>query len=332
MIPNYNHGHVIGEQLRAILSQSVQPTRIFIADDASTDDSVSTIRRLISSQPKIELICKNENSGGIALVNEMLRLADSDYVCALAADDVILPGLFEKSLTLLAHHPDAAFCSAVSYVRHHSGDSVAPNRLAYPSSVPAFLAPARILEMFLRVESWFMGNTTIYRRGPLLAAGGFDPTLHGFTDGFLCRVLALRYGACFIPEPLAIWHRYDAGLASSTVRDEDKSEQILINTSMRMATNFSDLFPVELVARSNARMLVRVLCTKLDNFEARTRTVVEAAQPIWGGSSLLYVVRWATKILKLVFFCVLRFPDIPRVALSKLWQERPPPEITQARH
>jgi hypothetical protein len=177
-----------------------------------------------------------------------------------------------------------------------------------------------------------MGNTTILRRQPLLAVGGFPSELRSYTDGFIYRVLALRHGACFIPEPLAVWRRFDAGYATSTSRNEEAMAQVLVAVNKRMKSDFPDLFPAELIARSNARFLFRVLCTKLDNFEVRTQRMVEAVQPFGGSLLLLYVVRWAKRILKLLFFCVLRFRDIPGVTLLKLWQRRPPPrETTKAR-
>ena len=323
VIPNFNHGHLIGDQLRSIFSQTTRCARVIVIDDASTDNSVSTIRELISGHPNVELICKARNSGVLEVVNEGLRLADSECVAFLAADDKTLPDFFEKTLTLLSSHPEAALCSGVSLVQYRSGDYVLPSWTAYPCSFAAFLTPMQVRESLLRSDGWFMGNTTVFRRQPLLAAGGFDPELKSFSDGFISRVLALRHGACFIPEPLAIWRRVDVGYASSMNRDLHESEQMLIESNTRMATTFKDLFPPELLARCSARMLFRVLCVKLDGFEQRTRSIVGAVRPVRREWLLLLVVRCAKIILKLLFFASLRPYDIRRVAQSKLWPKRP---------
>ena len=318
VIPNFNHGHLIGDQLHSIFAQTVQPAKILVIDDASTDNSISTIRSLISSRKNVEVICKEANSGVVRAMNDGLHAAESEYITFLAADDVVLPDMFEKSLALLARHPEAGLSSGVSLVHHWSGNHEVPNRMAYPCSTPAFLNPARVRGSLLALEDWFMGNTTIFRREPLLAAGGFDPELGSFADGFLSRVLALRHGACFIPEPLAIWRRLDAGYASSTNRDVGEFDQIRLITNARMSTTFKDLFPSDLIARCSSRMLFRVLCARLDRFEARAHVF-----PLF--------VRWATRILKLLLFGMLRFRDIPRVALSKLGSRRlPTPEAKRA--
>ena len=169
-----------------------------------------------------------------------------------------------------------------------------------------------------------MGCTTIFRRKPLLEAGGFDIQLLSYADGFITRVLALRHGACFIPEPLAIWRRSDAGYASSTGRDEEAFERILVNVKNRMATDFAGVFSANLAMRDNTRMLFRALCIKIDGFETRLRATLQLAQPMGGSGLILLAARGMNWMLKLIIFAALRFRDIPRVALSQLMQLIPP--------
>ena len=42
-MPNYNHGHLIGRALDAIVAQSRPPDELIIVDDASTDRSLEVI-------------------------------------------------------------------------------------------------------------------------------------------------------------------------------------------------------------------------------------------------------------------------------------------------
>lgn len=322
VVPNYNHGHIIGEQLGAIFSQSIQPAKVLIVDDASADDSLSTIRGLISGRPNTELVCRQANSGVCAVINEGLRMAETECVAFLAADDLILPGFFEKSLDMLARHPQAALCSGVSVVQHRSGDSIIPHRTLFPSSTSAFLDPKRVLDLLLRGGPWVTGTTAILRRRPLLDAGGFPPELMSYTDGFMYQVLALRHGACFIPEPLAIWNRSDTGYAGATARDEGAMEQILAALNKRMSADFSDIFPAELIARSNARLLFDALGAKLVSFETRVRATAESVPPTRGMRLALVFVLGFAKALRVLLFCTLRYRDIPRVTLSKLSRRR----------
>ncbi len=40
VLPNYNHGKLIGRHLRNLAGQTVPPDEIIVVDDASTDDSL----------------------------------------------------------------------------------------------------------------------------------------------------------------------------------------------------------------------------------------------------------------------------------------------------
>lgn len=317
VIPNFNHGHLIGTQLRAIHTQTVQPSRIIIIDDASTDDSVSRIERLVAGRPDVALICKPENRGVSKILNEGLRMADTECIAFLAADDEIYPGHFERSLTLLAAHPEAALCSGLSLVKYRTGDYVLPHRTAYPNMTDGLVTPAQARASLLRSDGWFMGNTTVFRRLPLLASGGFNPELLSFSDGFASRVLALKHGACFVPEILATWHRVDEGYATSTSRSEGELAQMLTSADISMATAFKDIFPPRLRRRCSARMRFRVLCARLDNLEQHTRPGKGSHVPI-GTRLRLLTVRAGKTVLKAWFFLMLRPFDIPRVAFSRV--------------
>jgi hypothetical protein len=94
----------------------------------------------------------------------------------------------------------------------------------------------------MREDGWFTGNTTLYRREFLVAAGGFPEELGSFCDGYVSRVLALRHGACFSPEILGAWRRLEGGFAWSQTVDLARVQQLLAATERCMAKH-TDLFP-----------------------------------------------------------------------------------------
>ncbi len=299
VIPNYNHGHLIGRQLQAVFSQSTRPA-VLIIDDASTDDSVGRIRGLISGHDNVRLICKARNSGVIAVMNEALALVETEYISFSAADDHVLPGLYEKSLALLTQHPQAALCSAVSVVEHGASRTSVPKPPAYPCAGAGFVSPAQARELLLRMETWMMGTTLIHRRRCLLEAGGFRPELRSYCDGFIYLVMALRHGACFIPEPLATWHRDDRGYSTSTSRNTQAMARISREADRLMLSEFAELFPSQLRRRVRRRLLFRSLSAQAHALESRTR------------------LRGAGRLLQALLFSVLRFHDLPVEVRSRL--------------
>ncbi len=253
VIPNYNHGRYLPEALDAIISQSMKPDEVIIIDDASTDDSWGVISELACCHPGVRPLRNDENRGVVKSLNLGLRSAVGEYVYFAAADDLALTGLFAESLDLLKQYPEAALCSALSTIIDETGRQ----RGIFPSPVAcshtAYISPSKARKLLMGGGTWFMGNTAIYRRSALVEIGGFLEELESFSDGFACQVLALRYGACFIPKPLAAWRRSPYGYSSTTIRDVGKSLDILDQTKQLMATMYAREFPASYIRRWETR-------------------------------------------------------------------------------
>src|SRR5580704_11116787 len=87
VLPNFNHGAFVGEALRALLSQSLEPDEIIVVDDASTDNSRSVIEGITAKNPTVRLLVNPQNVGVIRALNRGLELASGCYIYLAAADD-----------------------------------------------------------------------------------------------------------------------------------------------------------------------------------------------------------------------------------------------------
>ena len=120
IMPNFNDGRLISRALTAVLEQSRRPTEVIVVDDGSTDGSVATIEAFVQRDPIVKLIRHERNLGLMAAIQRGFEESRGDYVYFPAADDYILPGFFEKSLRMLAGHPQAG----LSYSNFASLDGV----------------------------------------------------------------------------------------------------------------------------------------------------------------------------------------------------------------
>jgi glycosyltransferase involved in cell wall biosynthesis len=258
LMPNYNHGRFLAEALEAILNQSHPASEIIIIDDASTDESISIIESYVRKHKPIRLLCNETNHGVLHNINRLLDLASGDYVFYAAADDRILPGLFEKSLALLARYPQAGLCSSLVMLTDKDGKDGGPLWVPKASRTPAYLPPARVLDLLQRQGSWIVGNATIYRRGALSEVAGFPEALHAFCDGFIQEVIALRHGACFIPEILATYRWIDTGFAAVTTGNFELSLGISRQMSSLMRSTYCHAFPAQYIAVRERRVLYEI--------------------------------------------------------------------------
>lgn len=239
-----------------------------------------------------------------------------------AADDVVMSGLFERSLALLRAFPDAGLCSSLSRLLDERGVDLGRFRSDRPLRSSGYIAPPQVSRWLLRNDGWFMGNTTIYR-GAALRAVGFDLELGAFADGFACRAVALRHGACFIPEELAYWRRMTAGMASQSMITPMVVHAVIRRAVSLMKASFADDFPSAYPARWENRWLFSSISSAFDiPHEGRGRLIAELCKPLPKSTRLWFTfldyVPWSCRIIaKLGAFLCLRPRDIGPVLLRK---------------
>jgi glycosyltransferase involved in cell wall biosynthesis len=266
---NFNQSAFVEEALNSILEQKRNADEIVVIDDCSTDESVAIISNRLRNVENARVLVNAKNSGVIANLNRGIDLARGDFIHFAAADDLFYSGLYETGVELLEAHPEAALFSARSDIIDHMGNSIAE---ASPSAgVPiaaGFVSPEKVYKMLMRHDGWFMGNTVIYRKIHLVAAGGFRDVLGSFTDGFLCRYLALECGACFSFEILAAWRRMNSGFATSTLDSFERFSLLIANGEKAMKER-PDVFPRNYVPRWVGRQRFEFARRSLSKSHAR---------------------------------------------------------------
>jgi len=254
VLTNYNHSRFLRESLGSLFNQTRPAEEYIIIDDASTDDSVALILDLISTIPEAKLVKNSKNIGCVAGMNKGLSMAKGDIVFFAAADDIFYPELFEVGARLLEAYPQAAIFSARSDLIDAAGLNKGRFHSPKPLTSAGFLDATTALGHMLRDDSWFMGDTALYRRSALLAEGKFDEKLGAFADGYMCRLLALRHGACFAPDTLAGWRRTEGGMAWSQAINTAQAPDFISLVEARMAGT-EGLFPAQYIYRWRRRYL-----------------------------------------------------------------------------
>jgi glycosyltransferase involved in cell wall biosynthesis len=226
IIPNYNHAQHLPVCLKSILAQSVKPVEIIVLDDASTDNSIQVLQEFAAQNPTLRLVQNEMNLGVLPNVNKGLSLARGEYLFLQAADDEVLPGLFEKSLKLLAQHPEAGLSCTIADWREaatglnwHMGVGMGDQSV--------YFSPQEMVELERQRRLFIASHTVILKRSALLAAGKFLPELKAFADWFTCCVIGFRYGICFIPEPLGIQNIVPNSFYQRCRRDKKLRQQML---------------------------------------------------------------------------------------------------------
>lgn len=225
VVPTYNASRYLEQVLQAIVDQSFQPLEVIVIDDGSTDNSVEVMERVCRRASIVKLLRNERNMGVVFTLHRGLQAAVGDYVYFASTSDRVLPSFFEKSMELLAHHPQAALSCSDFVLFHSQGPQIA-YRLGW-GETPRFLSPHELVKVIKRKGGYIPGAASITKRSVLLEAGGFIPELRGHCDWFSSLVSGFRHGICYIPEPLAAFRMVEPGSGSAAHRQWTIQREIL---------------------------------------------------------------------------------------------------------
>ena len=101
LLPTYNGGRYIGEQIDSILNQTYKNIKLIISDDCSTDETVQILKQYESKDNRIELHFLQQNIGVVKNIEFLLNHVQSPYYMLADQDDYWMPEKVEKSLEKL---------------------------------------------------------------------------------------------------------------------------------------------------------------------------------------------------------------------------------------
>ncbi|GAA5093166.1 glycosyltransferase family 2 protein [Chryseobacterium ginsengisoli] len=106
LIANYNNGKFFKECYNSILAQDYKNWEAVILDDASTDDSVEVIKKIIGEDARFRFFENSENSGVGITKSKLIELADGDICGFVDPDDAITPNALSSSIKVFEKKKD----------------------------------------------------------------------------------------------------------------------------------------------------------------------------------------------------------------------------------
>ena len=233
VMSNFNHARYLEESLGGICAQTRPADEIFVIDDASSDHSVSIIEKYAGQYPTIRFLRNETRLGVQGAISRVLPLVQADYLVWTSADDRLLPDFLQKSMAVLERHPQAGLC--FSETAELKGDSGVVVRFAAEPSVahifdladlPEYMARRDIERRMKRAYLPIAANTVVVRRDALQALGSYPHQLEWHADYLAYYAIALKHGACAVPETLALI-RATPGSYSQAMREPARQRAVL---------------------------------------------------------------------------------------------------------
>lgn len=104
IIPCYNDGAYLTENIAKLKLQTEKSFEIIIIDDGSTDFKTIEILKSISNETDIQVLQK-ENGKMSSARNYGVKYAKGEFIAALDADDYFEPNFFKEALEIFAKQP-----------------------------------------------------------------------------------------------------------------------------------------------------------------------------------------------------------------------------------
>ena|SRR6218665_866563 len=101
IVPTYNTEKFIRSTIESVQKQTYVNWEMILADDASTDNTVSIIEEFAQKDNRIKLFKLSENRGNGFARNTALEKATGKYIAYLDADDLWFPEKLEKQIQFL---------------------------------------------------------------------------------------------------------------------------------------------------------------------------------------------------------------------------------------
>ena len=217
-VVTWNTAEATADALRRLLdSDQGVDLRLLVRDNASTDDTVATLRRLV---PEADIDAGAENLGFSGGVNTLLRRSTAPWFFLLNSDAWPLPGAIERLVRTAQRHPTAA--AVVPRIEYPDGSlqhsthpfpslrvaalvNFAWDRLSKERAEELYLEGAWLHDRPRRVD-WAHGAAMLIPRAAIEQIGGFDERFFFYGEDLEWCWRAHTLGREIRFEPAAVVH------------------------------------------------------------------------------------------------------------------------------
>jgi len=235
ILTNFNHSRYLDCSLSAIVDQTRPADEIIVIDDGSTDNSLEIIERYARKHLTIRVIKNEQNRGVQYSIARALGAATSEWIVWAAADDQLLPDFLQRGIEMIQRFPNigvvfsqlATFQEDTLEIKSYTGNNDPLSAFFIGEDATPF-SPEKLMERLALGYLWLSGNTALCRRKYILDVGAFIPSLEWHSDWFSFYAVALRYGACGIPQTLAAMRVVPDTYSAAGMRDTKRQMKVML--------------------------------------------------------------------------------------------------------
>ena len=226
----YNAQDYIGPAIESVLGQTFADFELLVVDDGSVDSTREIISGFAAKDPRVILICNEDNLGQPHSRNKAIDMAKGEFLAIMDADDISLPFRLEKQIRYLQVHPNVALVGTLASEICSEGKTQSQVRGDIRNEAQVFWA-----EITSAVSSVI--HPTVMLRKSILDANQlqYNPETPYAQDKELWSRLLLVSDGVVLPECLLKYRVHQNSVSSSKT---DKQRKYAIGVVVRMVRAF----------------------------------------------------------------------------------------------
>lgn len=203
VIPTYNRAYCLKKSLNSVLKQSYQNLEVIVVDDASTDDTESTV--LSIDDPRISYIKLPENKGANYARNVGIKASVGSFVAFQDSDDEWLCEKIEEQVSRF-RQLDVSYGVIYTGFFRMNGNVV--------DYTPAHINSSSVFESLLG-RNFITTQSILVKRKCFDDVGLFDESLRRFQDWEILIRLSKEYKFYGIDKPYVVAYHTDESISSN---------------------------------------------------------------------------------------------------------------------
>jgi len=211
VVPCYLLGHLLGECVESILSQTYGNLEVLIMDDCSPDDTARVGQSFADA--RVRYIRNHPNLGHLRNYNHGIDLARGEYIWLISADDRLRrPYVVEKYVSVMEAHPQVGYacCPGVDIV---NGKENGVGKYSVQASRDMVFRGHEFLRRLLE-GNCVVAASGMVRRSVYEALGKFPLDLPYAGDWYLWSLFALHYDVAYFAEAMVNYRKHERSMTS----------------------------------------------------------------------------------------------------------------------
>lgn len=207
LVPVYNGEEFLPECLDSILAQDDVGMEILLADDGSTDGSVTVLETFAARDPRIRWWKNRQNLGLAGNWNCLLREARGEYIKFVFQDDKLLSATaLVQMARLMERHPEVALVASASYIINEQSRILELRDYFREGISDGRQMVVRCLEQ----PANLIGEPSVVLFRRALVRQAFDAQLHQLLDVDMWFHLLEQGQFAYLKEPLCAFRKHAA--------------------------------------------------------------------------------------------------------------------------